>query len=113
MSGTCNRCVFHVGDSVNNQYTVVKMLGAGSFGCVYHVRDKHGRDYALKLLKLWEIMSDDRKQLLQRFDMEYETGRIKSNYLVHSYDKGTVEGNPFIIISGSRRTEKQGRLPNG
>ena len=98
MSIQCNRCVFHPGDTINKQYSVVKMLGAGSFGCVYRVKDRSGQDYALKLLKLWEIVGDDRQQLLQRFDMEYETGRIKSNYLVHSYDKGSVEGNPFIIM---------------
>ena len=98
MSIQCNRCVFHPGDTINKQYSVVKMLGAGSFGCVYRVKDRSGQDYALKLLKLWEIVGDDRKQLLQRFDMEYETGRIKSNYLVHSYEKGSVEGNPFIIM---------------
>lgn len=94
----CNRCVFHPNDCINGQYTIVRMLGAGSFGCVYHVRDYKGQDFALKLLKLWEIVGDDREQLLQRFDMEYETGRIKSNYLVHSYDKGSVEGNPFIVM---------------
>lgn len=98
MSIQCNRCVFHSGDVIDGQYSVVKMLGAGSFGCVYRVRDRSGQDYALKLLKLWEIAGDERKNLLQRFDMEYETGRIKSNYLVHSYNKGSVEGNPFIIM---------------
>lgn len=98
MAILCNRCVFHHGDSINSQYSVVKMLGSGSFGCVYRIKDRSGQDYALKLLKLWEIASDERKQLLQRFDMEYETGRIKSNYLVHSYDKGSVEGNPYIIM---------------
>lgn len=97
MSIQCNRCVFHSGDKIN-QYTVVKMLGAGSFGCVYRVKDRSGQDYALKLLKLWEIVSDEREKLLKRFDMEYETGRINSNYLVRSYDKGSVEGNPFIVM---------------
>ena len=98
MAVPCNRCVFHAGDRVNNQFTVVRMLGSGSFGSVYHVTDTRGQEYALKLLKLWEVVSDERMRYMQRFDMEYETGRIPSNYLVHSYGKGTVEGNPYILM---------------
>jgi len=95
---TCDRCVFHPGDSINNDYRVDKMLGAGTFGCVYKVRDSGGGAYALKLLKLWEIPSEEREELLKRFNMEYETGHIESNYLVHSYTKGTVRGNPYIVM---------------
>ena len=67
----CNRCVFHSGDIINKQYTVINMLGAGSFGCVYRVKDKSGQDYALKLLKLWEIVGDDRQQLLQNLHLQH------------------------------------------
>lgn len=93
----CNRCVFHPNDKIND-YQVVKMLGAGSFGCVYEVTDKAKQTYALKLLKLWEIPSSEREELMKRFDMEYETGRINSNYLVRSYTKGEIEGNPYIVM---------------
>ena len=95
---SCNRCIFHPGDRISNKYIVVRMLGAGTFGCVYHIKDAAGEDYALKLLKLWEIEPNGREKLLKRFDMEFETGRIKSNYLVHSYEKGEVEGNPYIVM---------------
>lgn len=94
----CDRLEFHRGDSISGEYHVEKTLGAGTFGCVYKVCGKDGKTYALKLLKLWEVPSEERGELLKRFDMEYETGHIESNYLVHSYTKGTVGGNPYIVM---------------
>lgn len=94
----CDRLEFHRGDCIDTAYHVEQTLGAGTFGCVYKVKDKDGQVYALKLLKLWEVPSEERGELLKRFDMEYETGHIESNYLVHSYTKGTVSGNPYIVM---------------
>jgi len=93
----CYRCEFKKGDCIND-YIVEQKLGAGTFGCVYKVEGRDGVAYALKLLKLWEIPSEERTELLKRFDMEFETGHIESDYLVHSYSKGTVNGNPYIIM---------------
>lgn len=95
----CYRCDFRQGDTINDRFVVEKALGEGTFGVVYRVREAgSGRVYALKLLKLWEVFSTEREKLLKRFDMEYQTGRIQSNYLVHSYNKGEVGGNPFIVM---------------
>lgn len=94
----CDRCEFQPGESINDVYRVEKMLGTGTFGCVYKVNDNDGQTYALKLLKLWEIPSIEREELIKRFNMEYETGRIESNYLVHSYANGVVKGNPYMIM---------------
>lgn len=43
-----DRCDFQSGSAVNNQYTVKKTLGEGSFGVVYLVEDHGGQKYALK-----------------------------------------------------------------
>lgn len=86
------------GEVVAQRYTMVKLLGEGSFGAVYLVTDQHGDSYALKLLRLWEVDPQIREQLCQRFDMEYETGRISSPYLVHSVDHGYISGNPYIVM---------------
>ena len=51
-----DRCDFQAGNVINNQYTVRKTLGEGSFGVVYLVEDRRGTKYALKLLRLWEKM---------------------------------------------------------
>lgn len=94
----CERCEFSPGDRIGNDYLVEKMLGAGTFGCVYKVTGNDGQIYALKLLKLWESPSAEREEQLKRFDMEYNTGHIESNYLVHSFTKGLVGGNPYIVM---------------
>jgi len=93
-----NRCDFSIGDYIDGHYRVTKGLGEGSFGKVYRVSDGQGHDYALKLLKLWEVHPDIREKLVDRFDMEYQTGRIESPYLVHSVSHGFTEGNPYIVM---------------
>ena len=95
----CNRCDLSLGDFVAEKYKVCDVLGEGSFGKVYKVKKKYGRVfYALKLLKLWQVESSERQRLLRRFNQEYETGKIASKHLVQSYDKGEMEGNPFIVM---------------
>lgn len=86
------------GDVIADRYTVERSLGEGSFGVVYLVKTPEGEQYALKLLRLWEVHPEIRHQLSQRFDMEYETGRISSPYLVHSVDHGFLCGNPYIVM---------------
>lgn len=92
------RSVYSSGDKISGQYEVLKNLGEGTFGTVYKVRDTDGQTKALKLLKLWEVAPGERVSLCKRFDMEYETGRIESKYLVHSYSNGRAEGNPYIVM---------------
>lgn len=92
------RCNFSMGDVIDNRYHVEKMLGEGSYGKVYAVRDRQGNIFALKLLKLWEVPSEIREPLVARFDMEFETGRIESDYLVHSLAHGLIAGNPYIVM---------------
>ena len=92
------RCDFNVGDQIDGRYWVGGVLGEGTFGKVYSVKDSKGDEYALKLLRLWEVHPELRQGLVDRFDMEYETGLIKSEYLVHSYYHGLVYGNPYIVM---------------
>lgn len=93
-----DRCSFSVGDRIDGKYLVKKHLGEGSFGSVYLVQDSRGGEYALKMLRFWEVHPEIRKKLEQRFDMEYQTGLIDSPYLVQSYNRGWVSGNPYIIM---------------
>ena len=95
---SANRCVFRPGEIIDRHYRVTSVLGEGSFGVVYHVIGDDGIDYALKLLKLWEVPSDLRKNLIARFDMEFETGQINSPYLVRSVYHGMVMDNPYIVM---------------
>ena len=93
-----SQCKLHHGDIIDRKYTIDKHLGEGAFGQVFRVKDLTGCFFALKILMLWRIEPDIRTKLVQRFDMEYETSRISSNYLVHSVDKGYINGNPYIVM---------------
>ncbi len=96
---SCNRCDLHIGSLIDNKFTVDRILGEGTFGKVFRVkRLSNGEVLALKLLKLWAVESLERDKLLKRFDQEYETGCIKSDYLVQSRGNGSVEGNPYILM---------------
>lgn len=92
------RCRFAVGDRIDGRWLVEGFLGEGTFGKVFRVSDSGSGAYALKLLKLWEVMACDRSGLLSRFDREYETGLIDSDYLVRSLHKGKVKGNAYIVM---------------
>jgi serine/threonine protein kinase len=51
------------------------------------------------LLNLFKIpYEEERKGIMQRFKMEYDTGKISSEFLVHSHDYGKVCGNPYIVM---------------
>lgn len=92
------RVDFSIGELIDYQYTITKTLGEGAFGKVFKVSDSAGKVYALKLLKLWEVHPDIRQQLSDRFEMEYQTGKIDSPYLVHSLGHGLIQGNPYILM---------------
>ncbi|GAB4257260.1 MAG: hypothetical protein Kow0027_24500 [Saprospiraceae bacterium] len=99
------------GESIG-KYEVLELMGEGTYGRVYKVRSRStGVYYALKLLKLWEIDNQTQQQkIIKRFDGEYKCGKIPSNYLVHSIEKGVAFGNPFIVMefidNGDLRTRR-------
>lgn len=92
------RHLCQIGEVINSRYRIISELGEGSFGHVYKAVDMDGKTVAIKLLHLWDVPSDVRKPLVERFEMEYETGRISSEYLVHSVDIGYLAGNPYIVM---------------
>ena len=98
MPQVAQRCSLSIGDNIDGRYSVTRVLGEGSFGKVYSVKDHYENQYALKLLKLWEVPPEIRESLIARFDMEFETARIDSDYLVHSISHGFLEGNPYIVM---------------
>ncbi len=97
------RCDFSVGDVIGPGFKIKRILGKGAFGIVYKVVGPDTKDYAIKLLKLWEVSPAQYENLIARFVMEYNTGLISSPNLVHSYSYGEVAGNPFIQMEYCER----------
>lgn len=92
------RCDCRQSDVIDGKYTVISELGSGSFGQVFKVKDATGNVGALKLLRLWDVPSDIRDALKDRFEMEFKTGRIPDKNLVHSFDSGYLNGNPYFVM---------------
>ena len=92
------KCDIYEGNMIGDRYRVMRTLGVGSYGNVYLVNDEDGNDYALKMQRMWEVPMKVQNQLMQRFEMEYKTGRINSSYLVHSISSGQHFGNPYIVM---------------
>lgn len=93
-----SRALMSVGDVIDGRYKIVKLLGEGSFGHVYKISEGLDKIWALKMLRLWDVPSDIRKPLIDRFEMEFKTGQIESDYLVHSVGYGMFKGNPYIVM---------------
>lgn len=80
-------------------FTVQKRLGEGGFGSVFLVKEQSsGKLFALKILRLWEIDTPGRDNILSRFELEFQTGKISSPYLVHNHSYGKYYGNPYIVM---------------
>lgn len=98
MTAVPEKVFFYEGDLID-RYQVEKFLGEGTFGIVVKAKDTNsGTSIALKIMKFWELMPEERKTFGQRFDREYTCGQIHSPYLVRSLDKGEYRGNPYMVM---------------
>ena len=81
------------------QYTISSILGEGTFGTVYKVKDAQNKVFALKLLRLFELYPvQERQNVAKRFALEFDTAKINSPQLVTSYEKGEEKGNPYFTM---------------
>lgn len=107
MEQLADRCFLSPGDWIGNKFQIDDRIGTGAFGDVYKATEKGRGKVAIKLLRLWEVDPAIRSGLISRFDMEYETGRIDSPYLVHSLFHGLIKGNPYIVMEFCGRGDIQ------
>lgn len=85
--------------STKGNYTVVKELGEGGFGSVYLVNATDGKQFALKITKMWNFLPQERQEYGKRFRQEYDhSTMLGSPYVVKSYDFHHIGGNPFIVM---------------
>lgn len=82
-------------------------IGHGGFGSVYLV-EYEGDNYALKLYRMWEILPEERNDILKRIYQEYRiSDKIDSPHVVKILTYQELLGNPVLIMeyceSGSLR----------
>src|SRR5262249_37310701 len=82
-------------------YEIIKELGRGGMGIVYHARQlSPEREVALKVIRtdrLADLSADERRQWLERFRREAQLIASLEQHpnLVTLYDVGEHEGRPF------------------
>ncbi len=79
------------------RYRVLRELGRGSMGVVYHAHDPHiDRPVALKVLRHDRVMS---QEFVERFLKEARAiGRLSHPHIVNVYDVGEDHGTVFIAM---------------
>ena len=91
----------HKGDEITgikSKYKVVSSIDKGGYGLVYLAEDLKNNQYALKVIEMRKVLPDEHQEIRKRFEREFEAGQIASNYIVNSLDKGSIQGNPFIVM---------------
>lgn len=82
----------------NDQYVLQDELGEGGFGTVFRAKG-NSREVALKIVKLWKVMPNDRQLYATKLQQEFEiSNRISSAYIVKAFDFALHQGNPFIVM---------------
>jgi len=80
-------------------YQLDTVLGEGRFGIVYKAMNTNtGEDVAIKFLKVWSVPEHARQNLIRRFELEFETGQIKSDFLIRSIEMNQLDGIPYFVM---------------
>ncbi|MDG1279304.1 MAG: FHA domain-containing serine/threonine-protein kinase [Algoriphagus sp.] len=84
--------------SPDGDFLLDKELGEGGFGSVYKASN-HFKEVAIKIVKLWKMMPDNRVEFEKRLKQEFEISKsIKSPHIIVGYHFDYLQGNPFIIM---------------
>ena len=78
-------------------YTIINKLGEGAHAKIYKASDPYkSKPCAVKVLNFYEFSALTKEDLFKNFKFEHQVGQIDSDYLIQSYEKGFINGNPFI-----------------
>lgn len=84
-------------DIIDGKYRVERVLNGNLNDQKYKVIDTEGKEYVLKLLKLWEVNPKLQQAMSLRSESEVNSCRIKSHYLTQIAMSGKVNGNPYVL----------------
>jgi serine/threonine-protein kinase len=101
------------GDTLDQKYQIVRILGTGGMGSVYEAMNvRLGRRVAIKVMHKVRDQGD-----VARFEREARAAQIGSPYIVQVYDLGyTSDGAPYMVMeylageSLGERVHRQGKL---
>ena len=91
------RCDFRMHDIIDGKYRVERVLESSLTDQKFKVVDSLGKEYVLKLLKLWDVEPRMQDKMLSSSENEIKSSLIKSNYLTTIVKTGTVNGNPYLL----------------
>lgn len=91
------RCDFRIHDIIDGKYRVERVLNGNLNDQKYKVIDQEGKEYVLKLLKLWEVEPRLQQAMSLRSESEINSCKIKSHYLTQIAKSGKVNGNPYVL----------------
>ena len=92
-----DRCDFRMHDIIDGKYRVERVLNGNLNDQKYKVIDAEGKEYVLKLLKLWEVEPRLQQAMSLRSESEINSCKIKSCYLTQITKSGKVNGNPYVL----------------
>lgn len=104
-NNTVHRCDFRMHDMIDGKFRVERVLNSTHSDQEFKVNDTSGKEYVLKLLKLWEVKPHLRQRMLLSADNEIKSCQIKSNYLTNIVHTGSVNGNPYLLMEYSRSVD--------
>lgn len=99
---TIKHCDFRIHDIIDGKFRVERVLSSTQTDQEFKVNDASGKEYILKLLKLWEVEPHLRHNMQLAADNEIKSCQIKSNYLTGIVHAGVVNGNPYILTEYNR-----------
>ncbi len=86
------------GDLIQSRYRLIRPLGSGASGAVWHARNELiDRDVALKIMR--PDVAEDAVALQRFFNEAKASGRVRSPSIVEILDLGQAEdGSPFLVF---------------
>lgn len=113
INNTVQRCDFRMHDIIDGKYRIVRVLNNTLNDQKFKVIDSEGKEYILKLLKLWEVDPRLRQPMCDRSESEINSCKINSCYLTNISKNGVVKGNPYVLVDFMQTTDLSKLLQGG